>query len=211
MKKLFVAAVVVFAFAGSAFAQNAGFEMKVGTSYPKDVKKYGLNSSVSLGADLNPFFTIFAKPEFSWFNWDKTLGAGDMPGPLATNLKSSVNAFAFPLLAGAKVKFTDAKDSMGITPYISGAAGYSWMIYKYKVPARIGYPAENMSKTFKGFTWEVLGGFDYPFEGTNMSFGLEGGYRGMKLKKGSYEVDMSGFLVNAGVSFALGETQDNNN
>jgi hypothetical protein len=38
-----------------------------------------------------------------------------------------------------------------------------------------------------------------------MSLGAEVGYRWMKLKKGNYEVNMSGFLANVGVSFELGE------
>jgi hypothetical protein len=207
MKKLCVAVstVVMLAFAGSAFAQSAAIDVKAGTAYAKDPKKFGFNVSAAIGGDLNPYFMLFVKPEFSWFKWDQGLGIYQTTGPITEELKSSVNAYAFPLLAGAKIKFADAKESIGIVPYFSGAIGYTWMKYKYKVPAYSTYAAEEISKTYKGLTWETIAGFDYKFEGTNMSLGLEGGYRWMKLKKGNYEVDMSGFLANVGVSFALGE------
>jgi opacity protein-like surface antigen len=209
MKKLCVAfsAVVILAYAGSAFAQSTYFDVKGGGAYAKDPKKLGFNANVSLGTDLNPYFMIFAKPGFSWFKWDQGLGIYQTVGPVTSELKSSVNAYAFPVLGGAKVKFVDMKESMGIVPYISAAVGYTWMKYDYEVPAYSTYAAEKVSNTFKGLTWEVLAGLDYQFEGTNMSMGVEAGYRGMKLKKGNYEVDMSGFLANVGVSFALDDSQ----
>jgi hypothetical protein len=213
MKKLCVAvsAIAILAFAGSAFAQNATIGLKVGGAGAKDSEKPGLNTAVALGVKVNPYFELFAKPGFVWFSWDKGLGIQkDEGGGLHSELKKNVDAYCFPLLAGAKINFADAKESIGIVPYVSLGAGYTWMRYKYEIPAytdlsAVNHAKESNSSTFKGFTWEVLGGFAYPFTGTTMSLDVEGGYRGMKLTKDSAEVNMSGWVANLGVTFTLGE------
>ena len=114
----------------------------------------------------------------------------------------------FPVLAGAKIKIADAKESIGIVPYLTVGAGYTWMNYSYETPAYTDTSAASHAKDsgsnyYKGFTWMALAGFTYQFPDTNMSMVLEAGYRGAKLKKGDYEVDMSGIVANIGVSFAI--------
>jgi hypothetical protein len=205
MKKIYVAAAVfaALAFSAGAFAQTAEIGLKGGTAYSKDAEKFGFNSNLELGVNVNPYFELLAKPGFVWFSWDNSMGKEPVGG-FMTDVKSNVDAYCFPVLAGAKFKIADAKESIGIVPFASAAVGYTWMKYKYEFPETDNNPKINESWTFKGLTYEFLGGLDIPLSGTGMSFSAEAGYRGMKLKKGSLEVNMSGFVANAGVTFTLG-------
>jgi hypothetical protein len=212
MKKFYVAAAILaaFAFSSGAFAQSAELGIKGGTAYAKEAEKVGFNSNLEIGVNVNPYFELLAKPGFVWFSWDKGTGAEKKVGTQTAEVKTNNDAYIFPLLAGAKFKIADAKESIGIIPFASAAVGYSWMKYKYDQPAfteaSSGIPvaAESYKGTFKGLTYEFLGGFEIPLSGTNMSFSLEAGYRGMKLKKDSAEINMSGFVANGGVTFTLG-------
>lgn len=212
MKKFYVAAAVItaLAFSAGAFAQTAEFGIKGGGAYSKDAEKFGFNSNLELGVNVNPYFELLAKPGFVWFSWDKGTGEYKTVGTQTAEVKTNNDAYIFPVLAGAKFKIADAKESIGIIPYASAAVGYSWMKYKYDQPAytdsatSIAVPANSYKGTFKGLTYEFLGGIEVPFPGTGMSFAAEAGYHGMKLKKDDLEIDMSGFVANVGFSFALG-------
>jgi hypothetical protein len=211
MKKFYVAAALLaaFAFSAGAFAQSAELGIKGGTAYAKEAEKFGFNSNLEIGVNVNPYFELLAKPGFVWFSWDKGTGAEKKVGTQTAEVKTNNDAYIFPLLAGAKFKIADAKESIGIIPFVSATVGYSWMKYKYDQPAYTDpygtYVNSQSDKgTFKGLTYEFLGGLDIPLSGTNMSFSAEAGYRGMKLKKDSLEINMSGFVANAGVTFTLG-------
>lgn len=215
MKKV-LTSIIAFAFVSmftAAYAQEFILEAKAGTAYAKDPAKFGFNSAIEAGVGVNKYFELLAMPGFTWFNWDEKLGITKQEGTLTSELKSTVNGYMFPVLAGAKIKIADAKDSIGIVPYVLAGAGYTWMNYSYSTPAytdtyAISHPKDSGSGLYKGFTWLALAGFSYQFPDTNMSLGLEGGYRGAKLEKGSYTVDMSGWVINVGLSFAIGGTQD---
>jgi hypothetical protein len=203
----------MFAAFGVANAQDFVTELKAGVAYAKDPKKIGFNSNIELGAGVNPYFELFAKPGFTWFNWDSGLGIQKQVGPgLTSELKQTVNAYCFPVLAGAKIRFANVKEGTGVLPYISVAAGYSWMNYSYKIPAftttdaiPVSVPSSSGSSSFKGFTWEALAGVGFILPDTGMMIIAEAGYRGMKLSDtNSNSVDMSGFVANLGVSFSFG-------
>jgi hypothetical protein len=215
MKRITIIACAMFTLAmfGVANAQDFVTEVKAGIAYAKDPKKIGFNSNIELGVGVNPYFELFAKPGFVWFNWDKGLGIQKYEGPgLTSELKQTTNAYCFPVLAGAKIRFANVKESTGILPYISASAGYAYMSYSFKTPAYdtppSGTPHVNStsgSQSFKGFTWEALAGAGFLLPDTNMMIIAEVGYRGMKLSNAnSYSVDMSGFVANAGVSFSFG-------
>ena len=216
MKKiltLVIAAAALFAYS-AAQAQEFILDAKAGTAYSKDPGAFGFNSALELGIGVNPYFEILAMPGFTWFNWDQGLGIMKQDGTLTTELKSSVDGYMFPVLGGFKIRLADAKESIGITPYITGAAGYTWMRYVYSTPeytppaSTVPVPKKSGRSVYEGFTWTALGGFTYEFPNTGMSLLAEAGYRGAKLEKGSYELDMSGFVANVGVSFAFGGSND---
>jgi hypothetical protein len=214
MKRIMIVACAVMTLAmfGVANAQDFVAEVKGGVAYAKDPKKIGFNSNIELGAGLNPYFEIFAKPGFVWFSWDSGFNPPiyKQDGVLTSELKQTINAYCFPVLAGAKIRFASIKESTGVLPYISVAAGYSYMSYSYNIPAYTSVSSQPVasssgSQSFSGFTWEALAGAGYQLPDTNMMIILEAGYRGMKLKNAnSYAVDMSGFVANAGVSFSFG-------
>ncbi|MGL4370260.1 MAG: outer membrane beta-barrel protein, partial [Spirochaetota bacterium] len=193
----------------AAQAQEMLVDVKAGTSYAKDPEKFGFNSAVEAGVGINPYFALVAMPGFTWFSWDQGTGVTKTEGVLTSELKESVDGYMFPVLVAAKLRLPDFKESLGIVPYVTVGVGYSWLKYSYSTPEYTdenGYSHEKLSDdmTFKGLTWLVLAGIAYKLGDSNMSVLLEGGYRGAKLEKDDFEVDMSGFVVNAGVSFALG-------
>lgn len=213
MKKftVLITALMVLIAIGAASAQQVVLDVKAGTAYASDsdIKKWGFNSNVEVGVAVNPYLSLVAIPGFTMFSWDVGTGLYKTEGTITSELKANIDAYCFPILAGAKINLVDVKESLGITPYITAAAGYTWMKYSYDMPSyTIGateVPAEKVKSTYKGLTWEALIGFNYLFPDTNMALALEGGYRGMKLKKGDFEVDMSGYIINIGASFAFGE------
>ena len=215
MKKILtsIMAIAFVSMFSAAYAQEFILDGKLGTAYAKDPAKFGFNAGIEAGVGVNKYLEILAMPGFTWFNWDEKLGITKQEGTLTSELKSTVNGYMFPVLAGAKIKIADAKESIGIVPYILAGAGYTWMNYSYSTPAYTdtygdSYPKESGSGLYKGFTWLALAGFSYQFPDTNMSLGLEGGYRFAKLDKNSYTVDMSGWVINVGLSFAIGGSQD---
>ena len=151
-------------------------------------------------------------PGFTWFNWDKGLGIYKKDGNLTSELKTTVNGYMFPILAGAKIKIADAKESIGIVPYLTVGACYTWMNYSWSTPAydttdtvSVHVEKQSGSSLYKGFTWIALAGFNYQFPDTNMALVVEAGYRGAKLKdEDDFELDMSGIVANIGLSFAIG-------
>ena len=213
MKKVLTLAITAFIVSAYSAVQAQEFicDAKVGGAYATDQKAGGFNSALEAGVGINPYFELLAMPGFTWFNWDKGLGITktDQLSGMQSELKASVNGYMFPILAGAKIKIADAKESIGIVPYLTVGAGYTFMKYAYEVPAYYdgidNNPKETGSSTYKGFTWIALVGINYQFPDTNMSLVVEAGYRGAKLKdKDDFEADMSGIVANVGVSFAIG-------
>jgi hypothetical protein len=213
MKRITVVtcAVIMFAAFGVANAQDFVTELKAGTAYAKATKSFGFNSNIELGAGVNPYFELFAKPGFVWYKWDHGLGIQKQNGSVTTELKSTENDYCFPVLAGAKIRFANVKESTGVLPYVSIAAGYSWMHDSYKIPSYTDAATSTSvasisgSNSYKGFTWETLVGVGFLLPDTNMMIAAEVGYRGMKLKdSNSFTADMSGFVANLGVSFSFG-------
>jgi len=214
MKKILMIAVALICVAGftTAQAQELLIDVKAGTSRASDPGKFGFNSAVEAGIGVNPYFALVAMPGFTWYSWDKGLGITKQDGPLTSELKQSINGYMFPVLAAAKLRIPEFKESVGIVPYVTVGAGYSWLKYAYSTPAytdtlSISHDKVSGSNTYKGLTWIALAGITYKLGDTNMNLLAEGGYRGAKLKKGDYEVDMSGFVANVGVNFAIGEAE----
>ena len=207
------AAIIALASFGSAQAQEAVFDIKGGTARASDPGKFGFNANAEAGVSVNPYFSLVAIPGFTWFKWDKGTGITKREGTINTELKGDIDAYCFPLFGAAKISIPDMKESIGIVPYFTFGAGYMWMKYKYSQPSytdTLGtyHQSESIKSTYKGFAWQAVAGIGYKFPSTNMSLVAECGYRGAKLKKSSFEVDMSGFVASVGVSFAFGGNND---
>jgi len=204
MKKLilvFVSAVMFLAVSASAQSLNAGFGL--GGSYPKAPDSIGFDSKVFVDAGLNKFFALGVE---SGFGWIKRSSGDDIKFDGGTvKALSSLNFYSIPLLLTAKVFFPVGEYESSLKPYISGGAGYSWTIYSSANDPIF----EKKNNTFHGFTWQALAGIDYNLgsDANNMSVFLEGGYRGTMLEKKykgtTYELDMSGAFIKAGVSFPI--------
>lgn len=215
MKHLIVitAAIIALASFGSAQAQEAVFDIKAGTSRASDPGKFGFNASAEAGVSVNPYFSVVAIPGFTWYKWDEGTGDTKREGTIESELKADIDAYCFPLFAAAKLSIPDMKESIGIVPYFTIGAGYMWMKYNLSRPSYTDttgtyHESESIKSTYKGFAWQAVAGIGYKFPSTNMSLVAECGYRGAKLKKNSYEVDMSGFVASVGLSFAIGGNND---
>jgi len=203
MKKLiltFVSVAVFFAVSASAQGLNAGFGL--GGSYPKAPDSFGFDSKVFVDAEINKFFALGLE---SGFGWIKRSSGDDIDmGDAKVTLSESVNFYSIPALLRATVYIPISEYDSPLKPYVSGGAGYSWTIYS---TSNSYFGKKNT--TFHGFTWQALLGIDYNLgsNANNMSLFLECGYRGTMLEKkykgATYELDMSGVFVKAGLAFPI--------
>lgn len=185
---------------------KSSIDIKAGTANAKDPDKWGFNSAISANIGIDPHFALVLEPGFSWFSWDTGLGIYQTSGTLTSELKANIDGYMFPLMAFAKIMIPEAGE--GFVPYIAPGVGYSILKYKFSTPSYtiggITTPSEDLSETYKGFTWQIMVGCNIkPWSEGAVSLLVEAGYRNAKLKKGSFEVNMSGFVVNAGISAAL--------
>ncbi|HEY1405857.1 MAG TPA: outer membrane beta-barrel protein [Spirochaetota bacterium] len=210
---LVITALIAISAISAAHAQEFIFDAKAGVARAKDPAKLGFNANIETGVGVNPYLALLVIPGFTWFSWDKGTGITKTEGPIQSELKANIDAYCYPVFGAAKIRIPDLKESIGIEPYVTVGAGYMWMRYKYSSPAYTdtsgtAHPSSSISSTYKGFAWQAVAGFGYKLPDTSMSLILEGGYRGAKLKKNSFEVDMSGFIASAGVSFSLSGNND---
>ncbi len=199
MKRKILVALAMLTFSVSAFAINSTLHVKGGVQYPDAPDKAGFDSAATLNIGVDKYFTIGAESGFGWVKWedkDAALAAGNV----SLTKVDKTNAYTLPLLAVATVRLADMMETYGFMPYITGGAGYSWTWYDHP----------EFSDRFEGFTWQVMGGLEIKLgSDSNLSFVIEGGYRDAGIENSDdYELDMSGFIGRAGVSFPLEMSSD---
>lgn len=179
------------------FAQQSSIDFKVGAGYPDAPDKVGLDSAITFNLGLDKYFTIGAEAGFDWVKWEDK-DASQRFGSVTLTQVEKANAYSFPVLGIATIRFADALVSYGFMPFISGGAGYSWTRYDHP----------DFEDTFHGFTWQASGGiFFSPGEGSSINVILEAGYRGAGIENSdNYELDMSGVFGRLGVSFPVGSS-----
>jgi opacity protein-like surface antigen len=192
---------LVFAFilaSTFAFAEESNINFKVGAQFPDAPDKTGFDSAISFNFGADKYFTIGVEAGFGWVKWKDSGAATEIDGvPLQEVDKT--NLYSFPLLAVATIRLADMKEQYGFMPYVTGGAGYSWTIFDNP-----DLPDE-FDKTFSGFTWQVVGGVSFLLgSGSNMMFIVEAGWRSAEVdNSNNLQLDMSGPIVRAGVSFPL--------
>ncbi len=211
MKVKFCTIMILFMMAASAtvaYSQDkkSSIDVKGGTANSSDPGKWGFNSAVGLNLGLDPHFAFALEPGLYWIKWDKGLGITKTSGTITSELKASINAYMYPIMAVAKILIPEAGE--GILPYLAPGIGYSIMKYSYDVPAYdVGTTHHNsvsINETYKGFTWQfMVGAVIKPWSDGVVGFVVEAGYRSAKLKQSSFEINMSGFVINAGINAAI--------
>lgn len=203
MKKImFIVSTLMIFTASTLFAQHANLGVKAGISYPKEPSTVGFDSALNIEAAINKFFAVGAEVGFNWVQKEKNDG-DETFGDLQVSQTLTIDYYSLPIIAFAKLYIPLGYNSP-VTPYIAGGAGYSWTDYN----------TDDVSYTFQGFTWQVLGGalIDLGYEANGMGILVELGYRGTQVKRdfgsGSnsveYELKMSGLIARLGVNFKIG-------
>ena len=204
MKKLilvFASAVIFFTVSASAQSLNAGFGL--GGFYPKAPDSIGFDSEVFVDVGINKFFALGLESGFGWIK--RGSGSKLEFDNTPVTLSNSVNFYSIPLLLTATLYIPVGEYENPLKPYISGGAGYSWTIWSQSGNTL----SDKKNTTFHGFTWQAVIGIDYNLgsAANNMSVFLEGGYRGTMLERKihgqTYELDMSGAFIKAGLSFPI--------
>lgn len=185
---------VIAATATVLFAEDSNINFKVGAQWPDAPDKTGLDTAITLNLGVDKYFTIGVEGGFGWVKWEDK-GLSTEYGPVTVTKVDKTNAYSFPLLAVATIRLADMKEQYGFMPYVTGGAGYSWT--RYDNP--------DFEDTFKGFTWQVMGGCAISLgSDSNMMFLLEAGWRGAEVENDDdYQLNMSGVIARAGVSFPL--------
>jgi len=194
MKRKILLTVSILMFSMSVFAVNSTIDIKGGVQIPDAPDKAGFDSAITLNIGLDKYFTLGVESGFGWVKW-KDENANLAAGNIVLTKVEKTNAYTLPLLAVATVRLADMMDSYGFMPYVTGGAGYSWTWYRHP----------EFKDNFHGFTWEVMGGLKLKLgTDSNLSFIAEGGYRNAAVENSeNYELDMSGFIGRAGISFPL--------
>lgn len=199
--KLFKRLALTFVIAATAtvlFAEDSNVNFKVGAQFPDAPNKAGLDTALSFNYGADKYFTIGAEFGFGWVKW-KEEGETTEAKEVQLTSVDKTNIYSFPLLAVATVRLADMKEQYGFMPYLTGGAGYSWSILDNP-----DLPDE-FDNTFDGFTWQVVGGCAILLgSDSNMTLTLEAGWRGADIENSdSWQLDMSGIIARAGVTFPL--------
>ncbi len=214
MKKrvLFITILFVSVFLPFSHAAGSCLDGKIGTSYATDAEKFGLQLNFAFFNELDPYFVIGVEPGIYWLKWDRKVDTKKQ-GLITADVKSDTNIYMIPVLADAQIRLPNLKEKINFLPHLTIGLGYSIMIYDSNQPEYVDYStgtpvtkrAEEKTKLYSGFTWQMLAGGTFkPGQESKVEFLFELGYRGAKLKKGSLEVDMSGFIINFGVRYPFG-------
>ena len=199
MKKIIFSIITMFfiASATALFAQDSNITVKAGAAYPDAPEKVGFDSAVAFNLGVDKYFTLGAETGFGWVKWKESGNSTDL-GNLNITSVEKTNLYSMPLLAVATLRLADMMENYGVMPYITGGAGYSWTWFRNP----------DAKETFHGFTWQVMGGAAFRLgSDSDLQFIVEAGYRAAAIENSdNFELDMSGFVGRAGVSFPLVRT-----
>lgn len=197
MKKLICSIIMMtlVAFSTTLFAQDSNITVKAGIAYPDAPDKIGFDSAIGFNYGVDKYFTLGLETGFGWVKWKQKGTSQTIGGVTLTNVDKT-NLYSLPLLATATVRLADMMGNYGVMPFATGGIGYSWTWFdKEEVP----------NKTFHGFTWQAMGGVAIKLgSDSDLQLIIEAGYRGAAVENSkNFELDMSGFVARAGVSFPL--------
>jgi len=193
---------VIAATATALFAEGSNINFKIGAQWPDAPDKTGLDTAISFNYGADKYFTIGAEAGFGWVKYKEEGDSFETDNNVTLTEVEKTNIYSFPLMAVATVRLADMQEQYGFMPYITGGAGYSWAVYKNSDIEDI-YP--EFDNSFDGFTWQVVGGCAILLgSDSNMTLTIEAGWRGAELEnEDSIELDMSGIIARAGVTFPL--------
>lgn len=206
MKKLmFSLLLIVFVFSSSIFAMEKGLDGKIGTSYATDPEKFGFNAAADYYIVPDPYLACGFETGLYWVKWERKVGRQDV-GSATGTLKADTNTYSIPLMFMAQIRMPHLQEEYNVIPYLNVGLGMTLMILDYSQPSYTyegeDFNSESETDLYKGFTWQTLAGVAYkPGPDSKIHLLFEVGYRSMKVKKDSVELDMSGFIATVGVRY----------
>lgn len=188
-----------------AFARGA-IEGKLGLGSVKAASnKAGFDAGLAYAIRLERFFAIVPEFNFNWLSYDNAPGGVGTTGGVAGSTQSiSSNFYTFPVLLNGRLYIPmGSDDTPYVQPIINVGAGYGWSEFSYTQGNTTG------KASFSGFMYQASIGVlvnlgmiaDGSASSTNLM--LEAGYRGGSLGSGGVNYDWGGYLIRAGVNFAL--------
>lgn len=186
-----------------AFARGA-IEGKLGLGSVKAASnKAGFDAGLAYAIRLERFFAIVPEFNFNWLSYDNQLGSVGTSGLSGAQSVSS-SFYTFPVLLNGRLYIPMGSDETPyVQPIINVGAGYGWSEYS----ATVGGVSSKAS--LSGFMYQasvgVLVNLGMIADGSSSSTNLmlEAGYRGGSLATGGVNFDWGGYLIRAGVNFAL--------
>ncbi len=189
-----------------AFAGETTWDFKLGTAYATDPEKFGFQFHVGYYNEFDPFFVFGIEPGIYWIKWEETIGKKDV-GNLPVDVKKDTNAYMIPIMANGQIRLPNLRNKLYFLPHVTVGLGYSLMVYNYNQPeytdtAGTFHEEESETDFYSGITWQLmLGGTFKPGRESNIGFLFEVGFRGAKVQRDDLEVNMTGFIINAGVRY----------
>lgn len=204
---MFVLIMICMSSAVIAMGEQKNIDVKLSGGYATYPERGGFGLLADYLWALDPYFAAGVETGFFWVKWEEKRGKA-LVGQSDADLKAKTNAFSIPALAIGQVRFQNLKEKYNILPYITVGLGYTFMPVTYSDPSYTdssgtAHDSKKLHQLYHGFTWEVFAGAAYSPTGSNVHFLAEVGYVGSKPSKGNVDIDMSRFMINAGVRFAF--------
>ena len=212
MKKIIIIIISIYLliFCSAAKAVENSYEYKLGTAYATDPNKWGWQVDFVYYYEFDPYVVVGLEPGIYWLNWERKVGE-EQQGNVTVDVKADSNAYMLPLMVNGQIRLPNVRNKLNFLPHISLGLGYSFMIYNYKQPEYVNsasgltIESKNDTKMYSGLTWQfMVGGTFKPGQESNIGFVIELGYRSAKVQKGNLEIDMTSYIINAGVRYPFG-------
>ncbi|MGL4369938.1 MAG: outer membrane beta-barrel protein [Spirochaetota bacterium] len=212
MKRIILGLVLFLSFLAAAplAAAEQSFDGKLGGGYAfSDPDKAGLDISANYQWVLDPFFSAGVETGLFWIKWEADRGK-ELVGQSSANIKATTNAYSIPVIGIVQIRLPNLKDKIHVLPYLTVGLGYSLMPVAFSDPGYTDsdgvYHKSNESfDIFHGFTWKIMAGAAFTPAGSRVTFLGETGILGAQMTHGNSEIDMTRFLLNAGVRFTFGQ------
>ncbi|HEY1407239.1 MAG TPA: outer membrane beta-barrel protein [Spirochaetota bacterium] len=209
MKRIYLSIVVLLCSSSAVFAfgEQKNIDVKITGGYASYPDRPGFGMTADYQWVLDPFFSTGLETGFFWVSWKENRGKA-LVGQSNANLKATTNAFSIPVLAIAQVRLQNIKEKLNILPYATIGLGYSFMPISYSDPSYTDsngteHRSQKLNQLYHGFTWELIAGAAYSPVGSKIDFFGEFGYIGSNLSRGNLDIDMSRYVISAGVRFAF--------
>ena len=201
MKKYAIALFTLAIFASASAASNkSNIDVKLGAAHAKAAGKFGFDSSLGYNYGLDQYLTLGFSAGFTFWNFDSVTGT-TTTATGTVNTITSASVQHFPMMATAVMRFPL---DYGLTPYFQGGFGYGIA----------NSVVSGISSNYKGIIFEGLFGIAYNLGGggdddwgggrSPVNLIVEAGYRGAAINNSSNaQIDLSGFVVHAGVRYDL--------